>query len=55
MTAMGEKPKPAEKAQTPFERFTEAARHVFNIPKEKLLKSPPKQSKKRTSNRHKKI
>ena len=36
---MTQKPDSSQKTpQTPFERFTEAARHVFNIPKAQVHK-----------------
>jgi len=50
---MTKKPEPQKPAQTPFEKFTDAARHVFNLPKDQVEKvktkypSPHRKSKRK--------
>jgi hypothetical protein len=50
MAWMAKKPKPA---QTPFERFTEASRKLFNLPKETVQETIKKYPAPRRSNRKK--
>lgn len=51
MPHMAKKPEPAKPAQTPFEKFTEASRELFNVPprivRETVAKYPPLKSKKK--------
>jgi hypothetical protein len=53
MARMAKKPDQPKLAQTPFERFTEASRKLFNLPKEavqetiKKYPSPAKTTKRR--------
>jgi hypothetical protein len=39
MPSMADKPEKPKPAQTPFERFTEASRELFNLPKETVQKT----------------
>jgi hypothetical protein len=52
MPSMAKKSDPPKPAQTPFEKFTEASRELFNLPKETVQKTiakypKPARSKKR--------
>ena len=45
---MTKKPEPQKSVQTPFEKFTDAARHVFNLPKDQIEKVKTKYPANRT-------
>jgi hypothetical protein len=51
---MTKKLEPQKPAQTPFDKFTDAARHVFNLPKDQVekvkAKYPVKSPKRRKRN-----
>ena len=49
---MAKKPEQPKPTQTPFERFTEASRELFNLPKETVQKTIAKYPAKK-SGRHK--
>jgi len=50
---MTKKPPSKAPAQTPFDRFTEAAKSIFNLPKEQVqkLRAESKRTKKRMTKR----
>lgn len=51
---MAKKPDPPKPTQTPFERFTEASRELFNLPKETVQKTLAKYPNPRRKKRYRK-